>query len=419
MNVENGMTEKSLSMKIAETFVIKDDCLEIGGIPLTRLETQIGQTPFFAYSRKHIDLRVCLLRKYLPEKISIHYAIKANPFVPLIHHLSQKIEGFDVASANEMALALNTGISPEDISFAGPGKTDAELKRAISAQVLLNVESLNELRRIQILSEKLGLCARVSLRINPDYNLNSSGMKMGGGPRQFGMDVVYVPDALMFIRDCPDSLVFEGFQLYPGSQNLRAEHLIEAQNKALDLVIELSRFAPSPVRRFNLGGGFGVPYFQGDTELNITEVGNAMHKLVERAEKLLPEAEIILELGRYLVASSGIYVTKIVERKTSHGMVFLVTDGGMNHHLSASGNLGQLIRRNYPSIIGNKIKGERREIVNIVGPLCTPLDILVHQGDMSVATPGDLVVIFQSGAYGLSASPNNFLSQKNAVEVLV
>ncbi|WP_240042851.1 hypothetical protein [Photorhabdus luminescens] len=239
-----------------------------------------------------------------------------------MHHLSQKIEGFDVASANEMALALNTGISPEDISFAGPGKTDTELKRAISAQVLLNVESLNELRRIQILSEKLGLCARVSLRINPNYNLNSSGMKMGGGPRQFGMDVIYVPDALMFIRDCPDSLVFEGFQIYPGSQNLRAEHLIEAQNKALDLVIELSRFAPSPIRRFNLGGGFGAPYFQGDTELNITEVGNAMHKLVERAKKFLPETEIILELGRYLVASSGIYVTKIVERNISHDMFF-------------------------------------------------------------------------------------------------
>lgn len=419
MNQNHNISPSSFSQQLAEKFNIHDDCLSIGGIPLPRLAQQVGQTPFFAYSREHIDHQIQLLRTHIPKKISIHYAIKANPFVPLIHHLRHLVEGFDVASANEMALALNSGVSPEDISFAGPGKTQEELQRAVAAQVLLNVESITELQRIQQISAELNLTARVSLRINPDYNLNSSGMKMGGGPRQFGMDVTYVKDAMMFICDNPGRLSFEGFQIFPGSQNLRADYLIESQNKALDLVIELAKIAPKPVRRFNLGGGFGVPYFQGDKELDIATVGQAMHTLVARAEKYLPQAEIILELGRYLVASAGIYVAKIVDRKISHGVTYLVADGGMNHHLAASGNLGQLIRRNYPAVIGNKVRGEQRETVNVVGPLCTPLDILLNQGEIALAIPGDYIVIFQSGAYGLSASPNNFLSQKSAVEVLI
>jgi diaminopimelate decarboxylase len=412
-------TPLSLSQQMAEKFTIQNNCLTIGGIPLPRLAQQVGQTPFFAYSREHIDCQVQLLRAHIPEKISIHYAIKANPFVPVIHHLSRLVEGFDVASANEMALALNSGVSPEDISFAGPGKTVEELQRAVAAQVLLNVESHTELHRIREIATDYGITARVSLRINPDYNLNSSGMKMGGGPRQFGMDVSCVQDAMIFIRDNPEQLHFEGFQIFPGSQNLRADYLIEAQKKALDLVIELAKIAPGPIRRFNLGGGFGVPYFQGDKELDIAVVGEAMHALVARAEQHLPQAEIILELGRYLVAPAGIYVAKIIDRKVSHGVTYLVADGGMNHHLAASGNLGQLIRRNYPAVIGNKVQGEQHELANVVGPLCTPLDILLNQGDIALAAPGDYIVIFQSGAYGLTASPNGFLSQKSAAEVLV
>lgn len=223
----------------------------------------------------------------------------------------------------------------------------------------------------------------------------------------------------MLIRDNPEQLYFEGFQIFPGSQNLRADFLIEAQSKALDLVIELAKIAPRPVRRFNLGGGFGVPYFQGDKELDVASVGEAMHALVAKAEQHLPEAEIILELGRFLVAPAGIYVAKIIDRKVSHDVTYLVADGGMNHHLAASGNLGQLIRRNYPAVIGNRVQGEQREVANVVGPLCTPLDILLNQGDVAVAGLGDYIVIFQSGAYGLTASPNGFLSQKSAAEVLV
>ncbi|MEW2738376.1 pyridoxal-dependent decarboxylase, exosortase A system-associated [Providencia sp. PROV130] len=419
MTQNRSKTSSSLSFKMAKKFTIENDCLTIGGIPLPRLAQQMGQTPFFAYSRELIERQVELLRIHIPKKISIHYAIKANPFVPVVHHLSRLVEGFDVASANEMALALNCGVSPENISFAGPGKTVEELQRAVAAQILLNVESITELQRIKDIAVEYTIAARISLRINPDYKLNSSGMKMGGGPHQFGMDVSCVQDAMMMIRDNPEQLHFEGFQIFPSSQNLRSDFLIETQSKALDLVIQLAKIAPYPVRRFNLGGGFGVPYFQGDIELDVASVGKAMHALVAKAEQYLPEAEIILELGRFLVAPAGIYVTKIIDRKVSHEVTYLVTDGGMNHHLAASGNLGQLIRRNYPAVIGNKIQGDQREIVNVVGPLCTPLDILLNQSDVSVAKPGDYIVIFQSGAYGLTASPNGFLSRKTAAEVLV
>ncbi|SJN54618.1 L-glutamyl-[BtrI acyl-carrier protein] decarboxylase [Vibrio ruber DSM 16370] len=409
----------TLSMQLAETFSIVDNCLEIGGISLERLAEQVGQKPFFVYSRRHIDERVNLLREHIPPQVSIHYAVKANPFVPLVHYMASKVEGVDIASASELLIALNAGVDPQDISFAGPGKNDADLKQAIAARILINVESENELHRIHAIAQTLNERARIALRVNPDYRLNSSGMRMGGGPLQFGMDVQYVKAVLGVVRDYPEYLQFEGFQIFPGSQNLNADHIIEAQHKALDLVITLARESGVMVQRFNLGGGFGVPYFEGDQELDLPKIGLSMQQLVDKAEAAMPGVEIILELGRYLVAPAGIYVTKVVERKVSHDVVYLVTEGGMNHHLAASGHLGQLIRRNYPIVIGNRVAGETVEKVNVVGPLCTPLDVLLNQGTLTVAHPGDLVAIFQSGAYGLSASPVGFLSQTQAVEILI
>lgn len=416
--MNKNQVKGELARRLATSFGEQAGCLCVAGTPLTALAEQLGQTPFYAYSRQHIDRQVELLRRHIPKQISVHYAVKANPFFPLVQHLANKVEGLDVASAKEMHLAMNTGTPTEHISFAGPGKSDADLTCAIAAGVLINVESVSELARIDALAGAGKRAARISLRINPDYNLNSSGMKMGGGPRQFGMDVGYVLDAFMLIRDS-QYLAFEGFQIYPGSQNLRADYLIDAQNKALDLVIRLSKDAPSVVKRFNLGGGFGVPYFEGDEDLDIRALGEGMRALAARAAKALPEAEIILELGRYLVASSGIYVSKVVDKKVSHEQVFLVVDGGMHHHLSASGNLGQLIRRDYPVLIGNKLHSAAQEMVNVVGPLCTPLDMLVNQGLLAQAEMGDLLVVFQSGAYGLSASPTGFLSQKPALEILL
>jgi diaminopimelate decarboxylase len=266
------------------------------------------------------------------------------------------------------------------------------------------------------LSQQFGLPARIAVRVNPDFELKGSGMKMGGGPKQFGVDVEDVPALLADIDAA--SLGFEGFHLFAGSQNLKAESICEAQQKSYALALRLAEHARSPVKFLNLGGGFGIPYFPGERPLELAPIADNLHELAARAERELPQAALVIELGRYLVGEAGVYVTRVVDRKVSRGQVFLITDGGLNHHLSASGNFGQVIRKNYPVAIGNRM-GAPTEVASVVGPLCTPLDLLADRMELPVAEVGDLVVIYQSGAYGASASPQAFLGHPACVEVLV
>ena len=398
-------------------FPVHDDCLWIGGMPLTRLSEQVGSTPFYAYDRQQMTDRIILLRQHLPRDILLHYAIKANPMPAVVQYLANWVDGMDVASIGEMKLALDTALPPEAISFAGPGKRTHELRSAIAAGIVLNVESEQEIALIAQLGDALNVTPKVAIRVNPDFELRSSGMKMGGGAKPFGIDAERVPDLLQHFKKL--SVQFVGFHIFTGAQCLNAAAINDAHQKTLQLAIDLAQYAPSPVKSLNIGGGFGVPYFPGDRPLDIAAIGKNLHSLVDQAGKSLPEAKIILELGRYLVAEAGIYVCRVLQRKLSRGQVFLITDGGMHHHLSASGNLGQVIRKNYPVLIGNKVQGREQEIISVVGPLCTPLDILADQLSMAKADIGDLVVVLQSGAYGLTASPTGFLGHPIPVEVLV
>lgn len=386
-------------------------------MPLTQLAQRIGQTPFYVYARKALDERVAQLRQAMPPELKIHYAMKANPMPALVQHMATLVDGFDLASAGEMKVALDTPMPADHISFAGPGKRPHELSQAIAAGVTLNVESFHELETIVAQCEALGLNAKVAIRINPAFELKASGMKMGGGPKQFGIDEEQVPRALQRIKEL--DLAFQGFHIYSGSQNLKAESIIDAQQKSLQLASQLSDHCPSPIRKLNIGGGFGIPYFPGDTPLVIEQIGAALAKELIPTKQTLPEAEVIIELGRYLVGEAGVYVTRVIDKKNSRGQTFLVVDGGLHHHLAASGNFGQVIRKNYPVTIGNKMDSQEMETVNIVGPLCTPLDMLADKMTLPEATVGDLVVIYQSGAYGYTASPSKFLSQPDAIEVLV
>jgi diaminopimelate decarboxylase len=398
-------------------FAVVDDCLQVGGMPLTELAKKIGSTPFYAYDRRVIDERVALVRRHLPAGVKLHYAIKANPMPALVRHLAQQVDGLDVASAGELRLALASGAAPREISFAGPGKTPAELELALAAGILVNLESANEMRTLARLARERQLPARVAVRVNPDFELKASGMKMGGGPKQFGVDAEQVPALLAELGAL--GLGFEGFHIFSGSQNLKAEAICESQRKALELAASLAKHAPGPVKVVNVGGGFGIPYFPGEQPLDLAPIGENLRKVVAEAGRLIPGAALVLELGRYLVGEAGVYVCKVIDRKLSRGEVFLVTDGGLHHHLAASGNFGQVIRKNYPVVIGNRVRGERREIASVVGPLCTPLDLLADRMELAEAHPGDLVVVFQSGAYGLTASPTAFLGHPPPAEVLV
>ena len=398
-------------------FTTLDGELVVGGFKLSRLVQRVGQTPFFAYDRGLLQLRVAALRAVLPPGIKLHYAMKANPMPAVVAFMAGLVDGIDVASAGELKVALDAGANPAEISFAGPGKRDQELQQSVAAGVLVNVESARELPVLAAASRAMGLPARVAIRVNPDFELKGSGMKMGGGPKQFGVDAELVPEVLATVGRL--GLAFEGFHLFAGSQNLRAESICDAQRKSYELALRLAQHAPSPLVFLNLGGGFGIPYFPGEQTLDLAPIGANLAELQVRARHEMPQVSFVIELGRYLVGEAGIYVTRIVDRKVSRGQVYLVTDGGLNHQLAASGNFGQVIRKNYPVTIGNRTNSQQREEASVVGPLCTPLDLLADRMNLPVANVGDLAVVFQSGAYGPSASPQGFLGHPAAVEVLV
>ncbi len=398
-------------------FPVVNDELTIGGIPLSRLAARVGSTPFYAYDRKLLSERVALLRRHLPGELQLHYAMKANPMPAVVQHFVNLVDGIDVASVKEMMVALDAGLNPGDVSFAGPGKSDSEVSCAVAAGIILNLESERELESAITAGKRLGVIAKVAIRVNPDFELKASGMKMGGGAKQFGVDADRVPAMLKRIGEA--KLDFEGFHIFSGSQNLKAESIAETQANTFALAYRLAEYAPGPVKTLNIGGGFGIPYFPGDTPLDLATVGVKLFQQMPEVKARLPQTRVVIELGRYLVGEAGIYVCRIIDRKISRGQVFLVTDGGMHHHLAASGNFGQVIRKNYPLAVGNRVQGGERETVSVVGPLCTPLDLLGDKSELAGADIGDLIVVFQSGAYGLTASPTAFLSHPHPLEVLV
>lgn len=389
-----------------------------GGIEVERLAARVGSTPFFAYDRQSIDARIDAVRAALPDDVGLNYAVKANPMPALLQHLSGRVDGFDVASGRELRHALDTPIPAERVSFAGPAKQIEELRQAIAAGVTVELESERELARVRVASAELGIAARVALRVNPDFTVRGSAMRLGGGPQQFGIDSERVPALLPTLADpCLD---FLGFHVFAGSQNLRAESISEAQLRTVEMVLGFLDAAPVPVRYLNLGGGFGIPYTSRDQPLDLDLVGKNLEALMaERIRPRLAGARVVLELGRYLVGEAGVYLTRVVDRKQSRGTTFLVVDGGMHHQLAASGNLGQAIRRNYPIAVANRLDEPATETVTVVGSLCTPLDLLGVDVQLPVAQVDDLIAVFQAGAYGLTASPTGFLSHPEPIEVLV
>ena len=394
-----------------------DDGLLINEQPLAQIITRAGQTPLYVYDRALIDKRLLELRTAVPEKIKLHYAIKANPMPALCAHLLPQVDGFDVASKGELLSILNLGARPQQISFAGPGKTDDELAAAIASGVAVSTESRNELARCSQIAAQLDMRARICLRVNPDFELKQSGMKMTGHPSQFGIDVAQVKQILS--APAPGGTAFVGVHIYSGSQNLNTEALIETQRQTLELAVELMSLFGMPFEFINIGGGYGIPYFPHERPFDLSAVGNALAQAVNATGASFSNTDIVLELGRYLVGEAGYYVTTVVDIKNSRGEKFVVVDGGLHHHLANSGNFGQTLRRNYPVFVANKLNRAVVEEVTIVGPLCTPLDIVASKLAVPEVSVGDRIVILQSGAYGLSASPMRFLGHEEPAELLV
>ncbi|MBX7481145.1 pyridoxal-dependent decarboxylase, exosortase A system-associated [Qipengyuania qiaonensis] len=394
-----------------------DGELAIGGRPVSGWAEEAGRTPLFLYSRDRIERRFAELRAAMPEQIRINYAIKANSFAPLLTFVSTLADGLDIASGGELEMVRAVGFDLSRVSFAGPGKRDVELEAAISAGVTLNLESEAEAGRAIAIAERLGARPRLAIRVNPDFELKGSGMKMGGGAKPFGIDAERVPELIRHIVDA--GCDFRGLHIFTGSQALSAEAVIDMQAKVLDCADRLAGEADVTLPKLNMGGGFGIPYFPGDEPLDIGSVGAALEQRFTELPETLAEAELFIELGRYLVGEAGVYVARIVDRKVSYGKTYLVTDGGLHHQLAASGNFGTVVRRNYPVAIASRFTADAEEEANVVGCLCTPLDRLADKAHLPRAEVGDLVAVFCAGAYGASASPSAFLGQGPAIEMLV
>jgi len=390
-----------------------DGALLIGGWNAEVLVGEAGGTPLFVYDTRRIADQVARFQAAFPD-VSLHYAVKANPYAPLLETMTALVDGFDVASAGEMGKVAHLGLP---ISFAGPGKREQELETAIRAGVTINLESQGEAERVIAICGREGLTAKLAVRVNPPFGLKGSGQKMGGLPSQFGVDHEKVPALVRRIVEA--GVDYQGLHIFAGSQALSAEAVIDLQRDTVALAAAISQEAGHAPPHVNLGGGFGIPYFAKDQPLAVEAVGAVLAKTLAERPKILGDTKIAIELGRWLVGEAGIYLTRIVDRKESHGRTFLVTDGGLQHQLAASGNFGQLLRRNYPLAIASRVGAEPEEEVTITGCLCTPLDLLADEAMLPRAEVGELVAIFCAGAYGLSASPTGFLSQPMAREMLV
>ncbi|MEP2750769.1 MAG: pyridoxal-dependent decarboxylase, exosortase A system-associated [Parasphingorhabdus sp.] len=393
-----------------------DGQLAIDGAKAGALVAEHG-SPLFVYSKRLLSKRMEALRDAMPGQLHIHYAMKANPHASVLSHMVGLVDGIDIASGGELTMALQAGAAAKKISFAGPGKRDAELLQAIQAGVTINIESPSECDRALAIGAKEGLQPRLAIRVNPDFDLKGSGMKMGGGAKQFGMDIDLVAPAVRKILAA--GAHWRGFHIFAGSQALKADAIIETQAQTIGLAARLAEEIGQSPEHINLGGGFGIAYFPGDQALDVAQIGAALQKQFADLPDILSDTQFALELGRYLVGEAGVYLTRIVDRKKSQGETFLVTDGGLHHQLAASGNFGTVIRRNYPAAIATRYDQPSDETVSIVGCLCTPLDLLSDRAEMPTAEIGDIVAIFCAGAYGASASPANFLGQGAAKEVLL
>ena len=402
---------------IPEGFETLDGELAISGHKASHLVREAGRTPLFVYSASMIEQRIAKLRAAMPDRVRINYAIKANSFAPVLELIAGLVDGLDIASGGELAMVGAAGIDGNRVSFAGPGKRDEELTAAIEAGVTLNLESENEARRALAIGKALAITPRLAIRVNPDFDLKGSGMKMGGGAKPFGVDAERVPALIREITAA--GCEFRGLHIFTGSQALNAASVIEMQANTLDLADRIATEAGVTLPKLNMGGGFGIPYFAGDEKLDLEEVCIALAKRLENLPKSLIDAELFIELGRYIVGEAGVYLTRIVDRKESYGETYLVTDGGLHHQLAASGNFGTVVRRNYPVAIASRFDAAPEEVANVVGCLCTPLDRLADKANLPRADVGDLVAVFCAGAYGASASPSAFLGQGPAAEILV
>ncbi|EPR11842.1 type III PLP-dependent enzyme [Ruminiclostridium papyrosolvens] len=371
-------------------------------------------TPVYAYDTEKIISQYKLLKNSLPKEFGIFYSMKANPLMGICQLFKKLGSCIETASSGELHTALSSGFSPDKIIFTSPGKTYEELKYAVETGIYnINIESLEEAEVINEIAAEKGRVVDISVRINPDFDIAGSGIKMSGVASQFGIDQIHMGSEFKELKTLTN-LKITGIHIYTGTQALNAHSIVQSMEQIIKLALDTSEMYCFNLKFLNLGGGFGVPYFKDDSTLDMDIFRNEFSEIWDKYKDSLSDTQVFVESGRFLMAESGTYLTKILYKKECKGRKYLVCDGGSNQHAS-SAFLGRHIRNNFPMHILNKSGNE--EQVNVVGPLCTPTDVIGQNVMLPETVAGDIVAIEKSGAYGITQSPGLFLSHPLPAEV--
>ncbi len=405
---------------IAQNFAREDGILQVGGFSVPEFAETFG-TPFYVYDAGLMRRAYRGLASAVSGFAEVDYSVKANPAPAVIRVLAGEGAGAEIASGAEFEAAREAGIAPRRILFAGPAKSDADIERTVAAGIgEIHLENREEISRVAAVAGRHGERARVAIRINPGAAAQGGAMRMGGKPSPFGFDEEEI-DSVADAIEAEPNLNLAGVHLFAGTQGLLAATLLAQWAYGIALASRVAGRIGRPLETIDLGGGLGIPYFLGDRALDLDTIraGVPDLKAALATDPLLANARIVLEPGRFLVGPAGLYVARVRAVKESRGSRFVITDGGMHHHLAASGNLGQVVKRDFPLASVVEKSGAVRLPTVVVGPLCTPLDILARSAPLPPLRAGDLVAVLQSGAYALSASPTGFLSHPLPAEILV
>ena len=391
--------------------------LYIGNIAVTQLVEKYGE-PLYAYDLEVIQKQYERLRAALPDQIEVFYSMKANPNVSIVAFLQNLCQGAEVSSLRELYVAREAKFSPDRILFVGPSKSEEEITEAIRQELFcLVVESSQELLLADKIAKVEGKVVNVAVRINPAFDAAGSKLKMGGSARQFGIDEEGIEPVLRLATEL-HNVRLVGIHVYLGTRILNQEVAWKNTKYVLDLGKRLKQETGVPLKVIDFGGGLGVPYFTGETDLDLEEFGRSFREYFSDYYDPSEQMRFVLEAGRFLVAESGVYVTRARYAKESRGQQFVLVSGGMNHH-QATTSIGTLVKNHFPMEVLNKMNWPKDRQVQVCGPLCTPSDVLGKSVFMPEVEPGDLIGLLKSGAYGLTASPVNFLSHAHPAEVMV
>jgi diaminopimelate decarboxylase len=394
--------------------------LVIGGVKARTLVAAFG-SPLFVYDAAIMRDSYRRLARAVDGFCEIHYSIKANPNPAVARLFVHEGAGIEIASAGELQLAQQAGCPPSRILFAGPGKGEEELDAAIAAGIgEIHLESFEELEACARRAAARRCRVDVAIRINPGASVQGGAMRMGGKPAAFGFDEEDLSTIVERVGQ-QEYLTLSGIHLFAGTQILDARVLLAQWAHAISLAGHVTAMTGCPLKTIDFGGGLGVPYHAGEVPLDLGVLRAGLPELRGHVARfpLLATTRLLVEPGRFLTAEGGVYLATVRAQKLSRGTRFIITDGGMHHHLAASGNLGQVVKRDYPLLAATRLGSKNCTPAVVAGPLCTPLDMIGRQTPFPDMVAGDLVAVLQSGAYGLSASPVGFLSHPSPAEVMV